>query len=164
MVQTHTPCHQAFSSTFQKTKLRSAWQPLNGPTIDTGSIVNLLDGLKATATKHTHDMSPLPDTPNKPVVHEILSNRFLFDWFGFVASVPFFRPSDELILVCTVALLYLTHELVVVAFDLHEIIVRQFPPLAFELSLKLTPLPIEGIGVHGFLLVLVHVCTDGVLV
>src|SRR5690349_25104637 len=71
---------------------------------------------------------------------------------GTLLVKPVVRPFHDVFLLVAVALLYAPEELVIVSFGLRHIVIRQFAPLTFGLSLELSPLPFELFCVHVSLL------------
>src|SRR6476620_3288582 len=78
-----------------------------------------------------------------------LSDRFVSHLIRLGALKPLVRPTGNIIFFRPVPFLHLPQELLVIAFDLGQIIVCNFSPLTFQLTLKLTPFPFEDICVHN---------------
>jgi hypothetical protein len=62
--------------------------------------------------------------------------------------MPLVRPLHEQILFIAIPFLNFTDELVVIAFDLLQVIIGELPPLLFGFTFELHPFPFELISVH----------------
>jgi hypothetical protein len=71
---------------------------------------------------------------------------------SFILFEPFVDPATYFIFLVAVFGLQLSLELLVVAFDLKQVIVGEVGPLFFELTFELSPPPFELIRIHKVLL------------
>jgi hypothetical protein len=68
---------------------------------------------------------------------------------GLVVSVPMLDPAMDHLFVLSVSLLDQADELVVVAFNPHQIVIGEPAPLLLELSLKMIPISFELFASHS---------------
>jgi hypothetical protein len=62
--------------------------------------------------------------------------------------MPLVSPFHELIFLIAIPFLNFSDELLVIAFDLRQIVIGKFAILLFQFTLELFPLPLELICVH----------------
>src|SRR5262245_40547845 len=69
---------------------------------------------------------------------------------GRLVSVkPLVHPTTDLLFLLSISFLQRARKLVVIAFDLHQIVIGELAPLFFEFSLELFPLSLELFAIHG---------------
>src|SRR5262249_20852703 len=78
-----------------------------------------------------------------------------------VALKPLVRPAGDIVFLRAIPFLHFAEKRIVIPFDLHQIIVREFAPLPLEFAFELPPLAFERIGVHSLLLSLLQMERGG---
>jgi hypothetical protein len=112
--------------------------------------------VRATGKQRPHDeKSSVSPRRLRPV----LPNREMLDLDGFssprrlnvgiVTREPLIGPATHLFFPVAVFGLQLSLELLIVTFDLQQIIVGKVAPLLFELTFKLSPPPFKLIRIHN---------------
>lgn len=75
--------------------------------------------------------------------------------------MPLVRPLHQLIFFIPIPLLSFTDELLLIPFDLLQVVIGKLAPLLFQFAFELFPFPLELIGVHGVSLLLESECSSG---
>lgn len=75
--------------------------------------------------------------------------------------MPLVRPLHQLIFFVAIPLLRFADELVVIPFDLLQVVIGKLAPFPFQLAFELFPFPLELICIHDVSLLRENVCPSG---
>jgi hypothetical protein len=75
--------------------------------------------------------------------------------------MPLVRPLHQLIFLIPVPLLSFADELLVIPFDLLQVVIGKHAPLLFQFAFELFPFSLELIGIHDVSFLRENVCPSG---